>query len=139
MRLTLLATAALSLAAVVAAPAAHADTAAPQTRLQTWPQTQPQACKKGYFCLFEGPHGTGRVLYAANPHITRTGFKLQEEADIEPSVFPRSVRNPLPDTFGCIVRLNDRPGFAGEEQEVSGFGDHELDGRRVASLTPDCG
>lgn len=130
MRLTLLATAALSLAAV-AAPAAHADTAATQT--------VPQACKKGYFCLFEGPHGTGRVLYAANPHITRTGFKLPEEADIEPPVLPRSVRNPLPDAFGCIVRLNDRPDFAGEEQEVSGFGVHELDGRRVASLTPDCG
>jgi len=36
--------------------------------------------------------------------------------------------------FGCIVRLNDRPNFDGDEQEVDGFGNHELDGRRVASL-----
>ncbi|MFI9271158.1 peptidase inhibitor family I36 protein [Kitasatospora sp. NPDC052896] len=104
-------------------------------------QAEPNAaaCKQGYLCLFEGPQQTGRVLLAVDAKVTKTGFDLRELDDIEPAIFPRSVRNPLPDGFGCIVRLNDRPDFAGEEQEVSGYGNHELDGRRVGSLTPDCG
>ncbi|GGM81546.1 hypothetical protein GCM10012275_60260 [Longimycelium tulufanense] len=97
------------------------------------------SCKEGYFCLFEGPHQTGRVLLAEDAHIATDGFNLRELDDIEPPIFPRSARNPLPNDFGCIVRLNDRPHFAGDEQEVDGFGNHELDGRRVGSLTPDCG
>ncbi|MGK4580546.1 hypothetical protein [Kitasatospora sp. HPMI-4] len=96
-------------------------------------------CEKGYFCLFEGPHQSGRVLLAEDAHVTKTGFGLRELDDLGPAVRPKSVRNPIPDGFGCIVRLNDRPHFAGDEQEVSGFGDHELDGRPVGSLTSDCG
>ncbi|WP_344635276.1 peptidase inhibitor family I36 protein [Kitasatospora cystarginea] len=114
--------------ALTTAPAGHADTADGAAQ-----------CRKGYFCLFEGPHQTGRVLLAEDAHVTRNGFDLRELDDIAPAVHPRSVRNPVPDGFGCIVRLNDKPNFAGEEQEVSGYGDHELDGRRVGSLTPDCG
>ncbi|MET8627412.1 peptidase inhibitor family I36 protein [Kitasatospora sp. NPDC004669] len=125
LRAALASAAALGLAAVTA-PAVHADPAA-------------TGCPRGYFCLFEGPHQSGRVLLAENAHITKDGFQLRELDGIEPPIFPRSARNPLPDGAGCIVRLNDRPHFAGDEQEVVGFGNHELDGRRVGSLTPDCG
>jgi hypothetical protein len=96
-------------------------------------------CPRGYFCLFEGPHQSGRVLLAEDAHVTKGSFQLRELDATEPSTLPRSVRNPIPDSFGCIVRLNDQPHFAGDEQEVSGFGNHELDGRRVGSLTADCG
>ncbi|MBD0695022.1 hypothetical protein [Streptomyces sp. CBMA123] len=58
---------------------------------------------------------------------------------LEPPIFPRSAVDPLPDDFGCIIRLNDQPRFAGDEQELNGFGPHQLDGRRAGSLTTDCG
>ncbi|MEV4443123.1 hypothetical protein AB0K09_29770 [Streptomyces sp. NPDC049577] len=115
--------------AALAAPASHAATPGP---------SKPR-CPKGHFCLFEGPHQTGRVLLDEDAHVTRTGFRLRELDDIEPPIHPKSARNPLPDAFGCIVRLNDRQHFAGDEQEVDHYGDAELDGRRVGSLTPDCG
>ncbi|MDH6126080.1 hypothetical protein [Kitasatospora sp. GP82] len=127
LRLAVMVMATIGLSAT-AASATYADTAAHTLK-----------CKKGYFCLFEGPHQTGRVLLAEDAHVTKDGFDLRQLDDIEPPIHPQSARNPLPDDFGCIVRLNDQPNFAGDEQEVSGIGDHELDGRRVASLTPDCG
>jgi Peptidase inhibitor family I36 len=95
-------------------------------------------CKDGYFCLFEGPNQTGKVLYAKDVHMTEHAMTPPEEGDIEPPIFPRSARNPIPDDIGCIARLNDQPNFEGDEQEI-GFGNHELDGRRVASITVDCG
>ncbi|MFH8387821.1 peptidase inhibitor family I36 protein [Kitasatospora sp. NPDC018058] len=125
-RVALTSAAAIGLAAATA-PATHAESLAAA------------GCPKGYFCLFEGPHQTGRVLLAENAQVTKGSFHLRELDDIEPPIFPKSVRNPIPDTFGCIVRLNDQPTFGGAEQEVSGFGNHELDGGRVGSLTPDCG
>ncbi|MFC5187602.1 peptidase inhibitor family I36 protein [Actinomadura harenae] len=96
-------------------------------------------CPKGHFCLFAGPGGTGKVLLDEDAHITKGGFQLRELDDIEPPIFPRSAFDPLPDDFGCIVRLNDQPNFQGDEQETDSHGLHELDGRRVASLTSDCG
>ncbi|MGW2250728.1 peptidase inhibitor family I36 protein [Kitasatospora sp. NPDC001660] len=128
LRVALASAAALGLA-VAAAPAVHADPAAPAAA----------HCPKGHLCLFEGPHQTGRILLDEDAHITKDGFNLRELDDIEPPIHPRSAVNPLPDDFGCIIRLNDRPNFGGDEQELTGFGKHELDGRRVASLTPDCG
>ncbi len=127
-RVALASAAALGLAAATA-PAVHANPTGPDA----------VRCPEGYFCLFEGPHQTGRVLLAEDAHIMADSFQLDELDDIEPPIFPRSARNPLPGDFGCIVRLNDGPNFGGDEQEVSGFGNHELDGRRVGSLTPDCG
>ncbi|MFB7664676.1 peptidase inhibitor family I36 protein [Kitasatospora sp. NPDC056138] len=128
---------AIRLAVVAATASGLAATTAPATHADTG--RAPEQCRKGYFCLWEGPHQTGRLLFAEDAHVTKEGFRLAEQDDIEPSVHPRSARNPLPDDFGCIVRLNDRPDFGGDEQEVAGFGDHELDGRRVGSLTSDCG
>ncbi|GAB2703815.1 peptidase inhibitor family I36 protein [Kitasatospora kifunensis] len=96
-------------------------------------------CPKGHFCLFEGPRGTGRILLDEDAHITQDGFNLRTLEDIEPPIHPLSAFDPLPDDFGCIVRLNDQPHFRGEEQETDSYGIHELDGRRVASLTSDCG
>lgn len=101
--------------------------------------SDPPERKEGYFCLFEGPGQTGKVLYAKDAKVTEESFELPDENDIEPPIFPRSVHNPIPDDFGCLVRLNDEPHFRGDEQNVPGFGNHELDGRRVASLTVDCG
>ncbi|MFF2148608.1 peptidase inhibitor family I36 protein [Kitasatospora sp. NPDC058190] len=128
LRVALACSAALGLAAATA-PAVHADPAAPAAA----------RCPKGHLCLFEGPHQTGRILLDEDAHITKDGFQLRELDDIEPPIFPRSAVNPLPDDFGCIIRLNDQPHFGGDEQELVGFGKHELDGRRVASLTSDCG
>ncbi|MFJ2607663.1 peptidase inhibitor family I36 protein [Streptomyces sp. NPDC091279] len=126
-RLALAATAALGMAAT-AAPATHADTGDRALR-----------CERGYFCLWEGPHQTGRLLFAEDAHVTSEGFRFPDRDDIEPPIHPRSARSPLPDDFGCIVRLNDRPDFAGDEQEIDHVGNAELDGRRVASITSDCG
>lgn len=125
-RLAVIAVAAVGLSANAASATTHADTRA-------------NACPKGYFCLFEGEHGTGRILLAEDAHITKDGFTLRELDDIEPPIHPRSAFDPLPNDFGCIVRLNDQPNFAGDEQETDSYGLHELDGRRVGSLTPDCG
>ncbi|RLU81354.1 hypothetical protein CTZ27_32995 [Streptomyces griseocarneus] len=99
----------------------------------------PVKCRKGDFCLFGGPHRTGKVLYRIDVKVTRTGFSFPEVDALEPPVVPRSAYNPLPDSFGCIVRLNDKAHFAGDEQEIQGFGDAELSGAPVGSLTPDCG
>ncbi|MFJ9844691.1 peptidase inhibitor family I36 protein [Kitasatospora sp. NPDC101155] len=125
LRATLACSAALGLAAATA-PAVHADPAAVR-------------CPRGYFCLFEGPHESGRVLLSENAHVTKNGFQLRDFDDIEPPTRPLSVHDPLPDDLGCIIRLNDQPHFAGQEQEASGFGNHELNGSRVASVTTDCG
>ncbi|MER7846473.1 peptidase inhibitor family I36 protein [Kitasatospora sp. NPDC096077] len=125
LRAALACSAALGLAAATA-PAAHAMPTAAR-------------CPKGHLCLWEGPHMTGRLLFNEDAHITKDGFNLREIDDIEPPIFPRSAVDPLPDDFGCIIRLNDQPNFGGAEQELDKFGPHELDGRRVASITPDCG
>ncbi|MFI9722136.1 hypothetical protein ACIHFE_21140 [Streptomyces sp. NPDC052396] len=123
---------ALSLAAVTAlglsAAAAPAASAAPSA-----------TCHKGDFCLFSGAHQTGEVLYRVPVKVTRTGFSFPDVDALEPLVAPRSAHNPLPDSFGCVVRLNDKPHFAGSEQEIDGFGDRELTGAPVGSLTVDCG
>ncbi|KJK58683.1 peptidase inhibitor family I36 protein [Saccharothrix sp. ST-888] len=124
-RLAVVATATFGLAATTAS-GTYADHAAKQ-------------CKEGYFCLWEGPHQTGRLLFAEDAQVTQEGFQFPDQDGIEPPIYPQSARNPLPDDFGCIVRLNDLPQFEGDEQEVSDFGDHELDGSRVGSLTSDCG
>jgi Peptidase inhibitor family I36 len=116
----------LSVNTASATPQADADRAA-------------KTCKKGYFCLWSGPHQTGRLLFAEDAHVTKDSFRFPDRDDIEPPIYPRSAYNPLLDDFGCIVRLNDQPHFAGDEQEVAGFGNQELDGRRVASITSDCG
>lgn len=71
--------------------------------------------------------------------MTDEGFQFPDRDDIEPPIHPLSARNPVPDDFGCVIRLNNQPKFAGEEQELAGSGDHELDGHRVASITTDCG
>ncbi|WP_438490235.1 hypothetical protein [Streptomyces sp. S186] len=97
------------------------------------------ACRKGEFCLFSGPHQTGQVLYRLNVKVTKAGFTFPEVDSFDPVIKPLSARNPIPDTFGCIVRLNDKAHFAGSEQEIDGFGDKELSGAPVASMTPDCG
>ncbi|KAA2255246.1 hypothetical protein F0L68_28930 [Solihabitans fulvus] len=109
------------------AAAGHADAARELT------------CEPGYLCLFAGPHGTGRVLYAADAHVTSDWFTLADAEDIEPPIFPRSVRDPLPDGFGCTVRLDDQPNLAGTGWEVGDLGVDELTGARVASLAPICG
>ncbi|MGF1427068.1 peptidase inhibitor family I36 protein [Kitasatospora sp. LaBMicrA B282] len=83
-RLAAVALAALGLSAA-ATPATFADTRA-------------TACPKGYFCLFEGPHGTGRLLLAEDAHITKDGFHLRELDDIEPPIHPRSAFDPSPTT-----------------------------------------
>ncbi|MFF2078883.1 hypothetical protein ACFVXG_29540 [Kitasatospora sp. NPDC058162] len=127
-RVALASAAALGLATATA-PAVHADPAAPAAA----------HCAKGHLCLFEGPHQTGRILLDEDAHITKSGFQLRELDDIEPPIHPLSAVNPLPDDFGCIIRLNDEPHFGGDEQELVGIGRHELDGRRVGSLTSDCG
>ncbi|MEV6977670.1 hypothetical protein [Kitasatospora sp. NPDC093806] len=127
-RVALASAAALSLAAATA-PAVHASPAAPVAA----------HCPKGFLCLYEGPHQTGRILLKENAHIRKDGFTLRELGDIEPPIHPFSTFNPLPDDFDCIIRLNDEPNFAGDEQELVGFGKHELDGHRVGSLTADCG
>ncbi|MGD3112048.1 hypothetical protein [Streptomyces sp. YGL11-2] len=97
------------------------------------------ACHQGEFCLFGGPHQTGQVLYRLNVKVTKTGFTFPEVDSLDPVIKPLSARNPIPDTFGCIVRLNDKAHFAGSEQEIDGFGDKELSGAPVGSMTPDCG
>ncbi|MFC5723942.1 hypothetical protein ACFP1Z_27630 [Streptomyces gamaensis] len=96
-------------------------------------------CRKSDFCLFSGPHQSGQVLYRIDVKVTRTGFHFPEVDALDPVITPRSARNPIPDSFGCIVRLNDKPHFAGDEQEISGSGDAELTGAPVGSITPDCG
>ncbi|GGU63433.1 hypothetical protein GCM10010502_13050 [Kitasatospora aureofaciens] len=121
-----LASAAAIALATATAPAVHAMPTAPR-------------CPKGHLCLFDGPHQTGRILLNEDAHVTSEGFSLRELDDIEPPIHPRSAVAPLPNDFGCIIRLNDQPHFAGDEQELAHFGPHELDGRRVGSLTPDCG
>ncbi|MGW1074465.1 hypothetical protein [Streptomyces sp. NPDC002537] len=99
----------------------------------------PTKCRKSDFCLFSGPHQSGKLLYRLDVKVTRTGFSFPEVDSLEPAVAPRSARNPIPDSFGCIVRLNDKAHFAGDEQEIQGFGDAELSGAPVASMTPECG
>ncbi|WP_369355124.1 hypothetical protein [Streptomyces sp. cg2] len=96
-------------------------------------------CHKGEFCLFSGPHQTGQILYRLNVKVTKTGFNFPEVDSLDPVIKPLSARNPIPDTFGCIVRLNDKAHFAGSEQEIDGFGNKELNGAPVGSMTPDCG
>ncbi|MYT33134.1 MULTISPECIES: hypothetical protein [unclassified Streptomyces] len=124
-RLGLAALTALGLSVCVA-PAASASNAS-------------NACHKGEFCLFSGPHQTGQVLYRLNVKVTKTGFSFPEVDSLAPVIEPLSARNPIPDSFGCIVRLNDKAHFAGSEQEIDGFGDKELSGAPVGSMTPDCG
>ncbi|GGU87064.1 hypothetical protein GCM10010211_61520 [Streptomyces albospinus] len=97
------------------------------------------ACRRGEFCLFSGPHQTGQILYRLNVKVTKAGFTFPEVDSLDPAIKPLSARNPIPDTFGCIVRLNDKAHFAGSEQEIDGFGDKELSGAPVGSMTPDCG
>ncbi|EST18748.1 hypothetical protein [Streptomyces roseochromogenus] len=111
-----------------AAPAASADASEASN-----------ACRKGEFCLFSRPHQTGQVLYRLDAKVTKTGFNFPEADSLDPVIKPLSAHNPIPDSFGCIVRLNDQPHFAGSEQEISGSGDKELTGAPVASITPDCG
>ncbi|UJB44878.1 hypothetical protein [Streptomyces sp. A1-5] len=101
--------------------------------------TASNACHKGEFCLFSGAHQTGQILYRLNVKVTKTGFTFPEVDKLDPVIKPLSARNPIPDTFGCIVRLNDKAHFAGSEQEIDGFGDKELSGAPVGSMTPDCG
>jgi hypothetical protein len=98
----------------------------------------PERCGKGDFCLFSGPHQTGEVLYKLNAKVRKTTFTFPDADALSLPSGPRSAYNPIPDSFGCIVRLNDQAHFAGEEQEVSG-GDSELSGAPVASITVDCG
>ncbi|WP_066937835.1 hypothetical protein [Streptomyces sp. NBRC 110611] len=102
-------------------------------------QAAPVTCRKGDFCLFSGHHQTGEVLYRLPVKVTRTGFTFPEVDELSLPAAPLSARNPIPDDFGCIVRLNDKPHFAGSEQEIDGFGAAELTGAPVASITPDCG
>ncbi|MBD0746763.1 hypothetical protein [Streptomyces sp. CBMA152] len=128
LRLGLAALAVIGLSATVA-PAASATDAS----------EAPHACHKSEFCLFSGPHQSGQVLYRLNVKVTKTGFTFPEVDSLDPAIKPMSARNPIPDSFGCIVRLNDKPHFAGDEQEISGFGDTELTGAPVGSITPDCG
>ncbi|MFJ1747992.1 peptidase inhibitor family I36 protein [Streptomyces sp. NPDC088116] len=126
---------AVTVAAVIGCLSVNTASASPVTDTGHAAKT----CKKGYFCLWSGPHQTGRLLFAEDAHVTEEGFGFPDRDDIEPPIHPRSAYNPLLDDFGCIVRLNDRPYFQGDEQEVAGFGNQELDGRRVASITSDCG
>ena len=91
-------------------------------------------CEEGYFCLFEGPHQTGKVLYAQEVKISEEGLEFHDEGGIEPPIFPRSARNPFSDAWPCFLSLFEQPNRRGGEQDISGFGDHELDGRRVASF-----
>lgn len=97
------------------------------------------SCGKSDFCLFEGPHQTGKVLYKVHVTFGQGSFDFPTVDDIEPPIHPLSARNPLLDEFGCVVRLDDLPNFAGNEQELDAHGDAELSGARVASITDDCG
>ncbi|MFD8396514.1 hypothetical protein ACFV2N_46945 [Streptomyces sp. NPDC059680] len=128
LRLGLMALAVIGLTATVAPAAAAAE-----------PSMASNACHKSEFCLFRGAHQTGQVLYRLNVKVTGTGFTFPEVDSLAPGIEPLSARSPIPDTFGCIVRLNDKPNFAGSEQEIGGFGDSELTGAPVGSITPDCG
>lgn len=96
-------------------------------------------CRKGEFCLFSGTHQTGKILYRVNVKVTKTGFTFPEVDALDPVIMPRSAYNPIPNDFGCIVRLNDRTHFAGSEQEIDGFGAKELNGAPVGSMVSDCG
>ncbi|MCC2279401.1 hypothetical protein LKL35_28795 [Streptomyces sp. ET3-23] len=124
----------LGLAAMTAigltASAAPAATAAESTAT---------TCHKGEFCLFSGAHQTGKVLYRVDAKVTKNGFTFPEVDALDPVITPRSAYNPIPDDFGCIVRLNDRTHFAGSEQEIDGFGAKELSGAPVGSMVSDCG
>lgn len=127
LRLGLAAMTTIGLTASVA-PAADATTA-----------TESGACRKGEFCLFRGPHQTGKILYRVNVKVTKTGFNFPEVDALDPVTTPRSAYNPIPNDFGCIVRLNDKTHFAGSEQEIDGFGAKELSGAPVGSMVSDCG
>jgi hypothetical protein len=98
----------------------------------------PVECRKGSFCLFSGAHQTGEVLYQVDAKVRKTKFTFPDVDALELPSNPRSARNPIPDSFGCVVRLNDKAHFAGDEQEIGG-GDSELSGVPVASMTADCG
>lgn len=101
--------------------------------------TPPSECRSTDFCLFSGHHQTGKVLYRLDVKVTEDGFTFPEVDDLEPMIKPLSAYNPIPNSFGCIIRLNNKPHFAGEEQEIDGFGHAELTGAPVGSITPDCG
>ncbi|WP_129311543.1 peptidase inhibitor family I36 protein [Streptomyces sp. L2] len=125
---TLTVTGLIGLAATVAPVASAADAPAATN-----------TCHQGEFCLFSGPRQTGQIIYRLDAKVTRTGFTFPEVDSLDPVITPLSAHNPIPDSFGCIVRLNDKPHFAGSEQEIDGVGDHELTGGPVGSITPDCG
>ncbi len=98
----------------------------------------PERCGKGDFCLFSGPHQSGDVLYKLDAKVRKTTFTFPDVDALALPGGPRSAHNPIPDSFGCVVRLNDKAHFAGEEQEIGG-GNSELSGAPVAAITVDCG
>jgi hypothetical protein len=106
------------------------------------PSQEPTECQEGHFCLYEGPHQTGRILFDKEIVRDKVQFLGFEMLNVDPVMYPRSAHYPQdPEGYSCIVSLNELPNYKGEEQQVDGSegGNHELTGAPVASMFTDCG
>lgn len=133
---------ALRRAAVVAAALAALVPAVSATA-----EAERARCGERDFCLFAGPHTTGKILFQRTVTVYEDGtVDLVDEQEINPAIRPRSARLPgLPEGLSCIAVLSEEPHHQGDHQEAAyGYpldqgAVTQLSGRPVGSVDSDCG
>jgi hypothetical protein len=112
-------------------------------------QAERASCGERDFCLFAGPHQTGKILFQRMVTVDdgeEGTVHLVNEEEINPRIRPRSARLPgLPEGLSCIAVLSEETHFQGDYQEADyGYpldqdAVTELSGRPVGSIDSDCG